>query len=115
MTNAVLCAVDAAELVVVITTCDVRGVAATSALVPIIRAVNPNIGLLVRGPAPGGLRPGEIADAAGLPVIAVMRPEPMLEARLDKGGLRLRRRSPLAIAAREVFAVLEHRYLGQAA
>jgi secretion/DNA translocation related CpaE-like protein len=115
MTDAVVCAIDAADLVVVISTCDVRGVAATTALAPMIGVVNPNIGLVIRGPAPGGLRPPEVAEAAALPMLAAMRPEPMLDQRLDRGGLRLRRRSPLAVAAREVLAVLTHRHIGQAA
>jgi secretion/DNA translocation related CpaE-like protein len=115
MTDAVGCAMDSADLIVVIATCDVRGAAATSALVPMIRAVNPNIGLVIRGPAPGGLRPREIADAAGLPMIAAMRPEPKLDQRLDRGGLRLRRRSPLASAARAVLAVLAHHHSGRTA
>jgi hypothetical protein len=115
MSDAVVCALDAADLVVVIATCDVRGAAATGALVPLVSAVNPNVGLVIRGPAPGGLRPGQIADAARLPLVAAMRPEPLLDERLDRGGLRLRRRSPLAVAARQVLGVLAQHHPGNAA
>ena len=38
-----------------------------------------------------------------------MRPEPMLAERLEQGGLRLRRRSPLAAAARQVLELLPRR------
>jgi secretion/DNA translocation related CpaE-like protein len=106
MTSAASCGLDCADLVAVITTCDVRGVAAASALAPVLRGINPNIGLLVRGPAPGGLRAAEAAEVADLPLLAAMRPEPMLAERLDRGGLRLRRRSPLRRAARAVLNVL---------
>jgi len=108
MTEAATCALDCADLVVAITTCDVRGIAATSALVPVVRAINPNVGLVVRGPSPGGLRAGEAADVAAVPLLAAMRPEPMLNERVEQGGLRLRRRSPLGAAARRVLALLDH-------
>ena len=101
------CALDRADLVVVITTSDVRGVAAMSAVAPALRSANPNVGLVVRGPAPGGLRASDIADASDLPLIAAMRPEPMLAPQLERGGLRLRRRSPLASAARRVLALVD--------
>ncbi|WP_319429590.1 septum site-determining protein Ssd [Mycobacterium sp. RTGN5] len=106
MTSAVAGTLDCADLVVVITTCDVRGVAAASALAPVLRGINPNVGLVVRGPTPGGLRAAEAAEVAGLPLLASMRPEPLLAERLEHGGLRLRRRSPLGAAARAVLQVL---------
>jgi secretion/DNA translocation related CpaE-like protein len=106
MTSAVTGTLDGADLVVVVTTCDVRGVAAASAVAPMLRGVNPNVGLVVRGPAPGGLRAAEAAEVAELPLLAKMRPEPLLADRLERGGLRLRRRSPLGAAARAVLEVL---------
>ncbi|WP_179470444.1 septum site-determining protein Ssd [Mycolicibacterium vinylchloridicum] len=106
MTSAVTGTLDCADLVVVITTCDVRGIAAASAVAPVLRGVNPNVGLVVRGPAPGGLRAAEAADVAELPLLAAMRPEPLLAERLERGGLRLRRRSPLGAAARSVLGML---------
>ncbi|TDO14492.1 secretion/DNA translocation related CpaE-like protein [Mycobacterium sp. BK086] len=106
MTSAVTTTLECADLVVMITTCDVRAVAAASALAPELRAVNPNVGLVVRGPNPGGLRATEAARVVGLPLLAAMRPEPMLAERLERGGLRLRRRSPLGAAARAVLRVL---------
>jgi secretion/DNA translocation related CpaE-like protein len=114
-TSAVAGTLDGADLVVVITTCDVRGVAAASALAPVLRGVNPNVGLVVRGPTPGGLRAAEAAEVTGLPLLAGMRPEPMLAERLERGGLRLRRRSPLGAAARAVLQVLPPGAHGQAA
>ncbi|BBY58042.1 septum site-determining protein Ssd [Mycolicibacterium sarraceniae] len=106
MTSAVAGTLDRADLVVVITTCDVRGVAAASTVAPVLCEINPNVGLVVRGPTPGGLRAVEAAQVAGLPLLAAMRPEPRLAERLERGGLRLRRRSPLGTAARAVLEVL---------
>jgi secretion/DNA translocation related CpaE-like protein len=95
-----------ADLVVVLTPCDVRGFAAAAATVGVVGTVNPGIGLVVRGPAPGGLSPDQAVAAVGAPLLAGMRPEPMLAQRLDRGGLRLRRGSPLSAAARSVLAAV---------
>ncbi len=102
-THAVL---DAADLVVVVSRCDVRACAATGAMAPVLAALNPNLGLVIRGPAPGGLRATEVADITGLPLLASMRAEPQLAGQLERRGLRLGRRSPAAAAARRVLAVL---------
>ena len=106
ITAAAACTLDGADLVVMVTTCDVRGVAAAAAMAPVLLGVNPNVGLVVRGPAPGGLRAAEAAQVTDLPLLAAMRPEPMLAERLERGGLRVRRRSPLAAAARAVLTLL---------
>jgi secretion/DNA translocation related CpaE-like protein len=105
-TAAATAALECADLVVAITTCDVRAVASAAAMVPVLRAHNPNVWLVVRGPSPGGLRAREVADVTQLPLLAAMRPEPMLAERLERGGLRLGRRSALGAAARDVLAVL---------
>ena len=97
-------ALEMADLVVVVTTCDVRGVAATAALAGVLRTVNANVGLVVRGPAPGGLVAADAARAAALPLLASMRPEPGLPQQLESGGWRIHRHSPLASAARQVLA-----------
>jgi secretion/DNA translocation related CpaE-like protein len=106
-TLAVETALDAADLVVLVTSADVRACAAAVAIAPLLRAINPNVGLVVRGPAPGGLRSAEVARSVGLPLIAAMRSQPGLADALEHGGLRLRRRSPLAAAARRVLTVLQ--------
>ena len=106
LTDATQTALDAAELVVVVSPCDVRACAATTTIAPVLSTINPNLGLVVRGPSPGGLRAAEVADIAGLPLLASMRAQPRLAEQLEHGGLRLRSRSPLAAAARRVLAVL---------
>lgn len=74
LTEATVLALDAADLVVLVTQCDVRSCAATAAMIPALTEVNPNIGLVVRGPSPGGLRAGDIAEIAKVPLLAAMRP-----------------------------------------
>ena len=80
--------------------------AATAALAPVLASMNPNVGLVVRGPSPAGLRSAEIAEIAGLPLLAAIKAQPQLSEQIDRGGLRLGRRSALAVAARQVLGVL---------
>ncbi len=114
LTDAAQAALDAADLVVVVSRCDVRACAAAGAMAPLLAAVNPNVGLVVRGPSPGGLRPAEIADITGLPLLASMKAQPQVAEQLERGGLRLGRRSALASAARQVLAVLPRASSGSA-
>jgi secretion/DNA translocation related CpaE-like protein len=113
-TGAVETVLDAADLVVVIAPADVRSCAAAAAIVPWVSEVNPNAGVVVRGPSPGGLRSADVAKIVGLPLLAAMRAHPGVADALERGGLRLRRRSPLAAAARRVLAVL-HQHQAAAA
>ncbi len=106
LTDATQAALAAADLVVAVTRCDVRACAATGSMAPELAALNPNLGLVVRGPSPGGLRAVEVADIAGLPLLASVRAQPQLAEQLERRGLRSRRRSPLALAAQRVLAVL---------
>ncbi|MHA7650135.1 septum site-determining protein Ssd [Mycobacterium sp. ML4] len=109
LTEAVHVALDNADLVTLVSRCDVRACAAAATLAPVLGAINPNLGLVVRGPAPGGLRATEIADIAGVPLLASARAEPGLAERLEHGALRLGRRSALGAAARSVLEVLPSR------
>lgn len=106
LTDASHTALEAADLVVVVSPCNIRACAATASTAPVLTTVNPNVGLVVRGPAPGGLRAGDLADIVGLPLLASTRAEPRLDDQLEHGGLRIRRRSPLATAARRVLGLL---------
>jgi secretion/DNA translocation related CpaE-like protein len=115
LTDATETALDAADLVVLVAPCDVRTCAATSAVAPTLLTINPNVGLVVRGPSPGGLRARELARAAGLPLLAAMRSEPRLAERLERSGLRVGQRSPLMAAARRVLGVLDRQPVSEAA
>lgn len=113
VTSAVDAALAAADLVVLVSPADVRSSAAAAVVGQWLLATNPNVGLVVRGPAPGGLRSADVARITGLPLLAAMRPQPGLAAELEHDGLRPRRRSPLMAAARRVLDVL-HRQPGTA-
>ena len=106
VTPTVEVALGSADLVVMLVPADVRAAAAAGALAGWVRAVNANVGLVVRGPAPGGLRAVDIAATVGLPLVASMRPQPGLADTLERGGLRMRARSPLARAATAVLGLL---------
>ncbi|WIM86406.1 CpaE-like family protein [Candidatus Mycobacterium wuenschmannii] len=106
MTDAVETALETADLVVIVSPCNVRACAATATIAPVLAAVNPNVGLVVRGPSPGGLGADEFAQIAGLPLLASMKSQPRLAEQVERGGVRLGRRSPLVAAARAVLAVL---------
>lgn len=108
LTDATQIALDTCDLVVLVTPCDVRACAATATMAPVLATINPNLGLVVRGPSPGGLRAAEVADIAGLPLLAAMKAQPRLAEQLEHRGLRLRPRSALAAAARRVLGVLPH-------
>ncbi|MFC9892929.1 septum site-determining protein Ssd [Nocardia sp. NPDC127579] len=97
---------DAADLVVLIVPARLRAVAAAETVAAAIAARNPNQGLIVRGPAPGGLRGAEIAEVLDLPLLAAVRAQPGLAARLERGGLTLPRRGPLLDAADAVLSVV---------
>lgn len=102
-----------ADLVVLVTPADVRSCASAPTVADWISAANANVGLVVRGPAPGGLTAAEVARAVGHPLLASMRAQPGLLGTLEHSGLRVRRRSPLAVAARRVLSVL-HRVPAEA-
>jgi secretion/DNA translocation related CpaE-like protein len=113
LTDATQAALDAADLVVVVSPCDVRACAASAAMAPVLAAINPNLGLVARGPSPGGLRAAEVADITGLPLLASMRAQPQLAEQLERGGLRVGRRSALSAAAARVLGVLPRAGSGQ--
>ncbi|MFD6677689.1 septum site-determining protein Ssd [Rhodococcus zopfii] len=95
-----------ADLAVVVTQARVGGALAAARTAEWVSARNPNVGLVVRGPAPGGLRGADVAAVVGIPLLAAMRAQPGLAEALEHGGLRVRRRSPLTAAADAVLAVV---------
>ncbi len=99
----------AADLVVLVVPAELRACAAAEAFAVQAAAVNPNVGAVVRGPAPGGLTAAEVAAAVGIPLLASMRPHAGLAEQLDRGGLRIGRTSPLRKAASTVLATLDKR------
>ena len=55
LTPAAVRGLEQADLVVVVTRCDVRGVAGAATMAAVLTTLNPTVGLVVRGPSPGGL------------------------------------------------------------
>ncbi|GAA3971756.1 septum site-determining protein Ssd [Gordonia caeni] len=96
---------DSADLIVVLTAASVPGVAATRKLLARI-GNRGDAALVVRGPAPGGLSPGQVAEAVGLRLIASLRTRPGVARRCEEGGLRPAERSPEVRAARTVLTAL---------
>jgi secretion/DNA translocation related CpaE-like protein len=105
-------ALRAADLVVLITPADVRSTAAAGVTAGWVGSINPNVGLVVRGPSPGGLRGEDVARTVDLPLLVAMRPQPGLDGAMERGGLRVRARSPLATAARRVLDMLTQQPVG---
>ncbi|MFF2086675.1 septum site-determining protein Ssd [Nocardia sp. NPDC058176] len=97
---------DAADLVVLVVPARLRSIAAAELVSAHLGERNPNRGLVVRGPAPGGLRGAEVAELLGLPLLAAVRGQAGLASRLERGGLNVRRRGPLRDAADAVLAVV---------
>lgn len=94
--EAVLTAADLALLVVQAT---VRASYSGAPVAARVRRDARAAGLVVRGPAPAQVRPQALADSLELPLLAAMRPQRGLDARLDAGGLRLGSRDVLARTA----------------
>lgn len=103
------CLLDVADLVVVVVPATVRGGVAAEHVLARVSQRNPNQGIVIRGPAPGGLRGSDLAGTLGAPLLATLRPEPRIDAMLERGGLDLGRRSPLVAGARSVLDVLAAR------
>ncbi|MFE3189255.1 septum site-determining protein Ssd [Nocardia sp. NPDC059240] len=97
---------DIADLVVLVTQARVRSVAAAKSAAAYCRTRNPNVRVVVRGPAPGGLMAGDIAEALSLPLLASVPSQPGLAERLERGGLTVRRRGPLRTAAETCLTAL---------
>ncbi|WP_016698655.1 septum site-determining protein Ssd [Actinoalloteichus spitiensis] len=92
-------------LCVLVVPAEVRACASAGALVRRLAHHGTEPGLVVRGPAPGGLTARDVSTAVGCPVLTTMRPEPGLAGRLDRGSFRGRPRGPLSAAAERVLAM----------
>jgi len=64
---------------------EIRAVAAAGRMAAGLGLVTSDLRLVVRGPSPGRLGTGEVAQALALPVAGHLRPEPRLAADLERG------------------------------
>ncbi|MDF3049454.1 MAG: hypothetical protein K0R87_1092 [Pseudonocardia sp.] len=106
-TDAAVAALRAADFTVLVVPADVRSCAAAARVAAVVGEHGGAVGLVVRGPAPGGIAPDEVATALDLPLVAAMRPEPGLARALERGTAPGRPRGPLAAAATAVLAELK--------
>lgn len=99
-------ALERADLSVLLVPAEVRASSAAKLIARRMLDLGAHPRLIVRGPAPGGLNPADVAKAVGLPLLTTMRPEPNLPRLLDQGTFRLHHRSPLTKAARTTLRTL---------
>ena len=101
-------ALETADLAVLVVPAEVRACAAAATVAARVSRYGIALQLVVRGPAPGGITPGDVSRALDLPVLAAMRPQRGLGGALDRGAVPGQSRGPLATAARQVMAALDH-------
>jgi secretion/DNA translocation related CpaE-like protein len=99
-------ALDRTDLAVLVIPAEVRACAAARRIAATLHDRGVRTKALVRGPAPGGLLPTDVATAAGIPLLTTLRPDPRLPAALERKGLRPKPRSQLTTAAKAVLAAL---------
>lgn len=104
-----------ADLVVVPVQAQVRAAAAAARWVHVLREHTAGaVGVVVRGPSPGGLRVRDVERAVGARALAVARTLPGLAAAVERSGLcatRSATRGAMAKVAGEVLRALDERQL----
>ncbi len=93
------------DVVLALAVCDVQSAAGVQALARSLSGLD--LRLVVRGPAPGGLQPQDLAASCGLPLLAAMSPERSLPAALERGvAPGDHRRGPLVRSSRRILELL---------
>ncbi|MFB9906236.1 septum site-determining protein Ssd [Allokutzneria oryzae] len=104
--DAALTALDLADLAVLVVPAEVRACAAASRVAERALSRGVDLRVVVRGPAPGGLKAEDVERSLALPLLAAMRPEPGLGRALDNGHPPAQTKGPLAATAGQVLDVL---------
>jgi secretion/DNA translocation related CpaE-like protein len=89
---------EASTTTLLVVPAEVRAAASAARVASRVALHCQDVRVVVRGPAPGGLAPADVARALGLPLVGTLRAEPSLDAALERGeppGTRAR--SPLAV------------------
>lgn len=102
-------AIDRCDLAVIVTPAEVRATLTAERLANELKARGVSPQLIVRGPAPGGLQSADVTNAAKVPALATMKPEPRLAVSLDRGVFHPRDNGPLATAASATLTALADR------
>jgi secretion/DNA translocation related CpaE-like protein len=96
--DASVLALSAADRGYLVVPAELRACAAAARVAAMAAPHCPSLSVVVRGPAPGGLRAREVASALGLPLAGMVKPEPGLAAALERGQPPARDgRGPLAV------------------
>jgi secretion/DNA translocation related CpaE-like protein len=100
-------ALAASDLTLLVVPAEVRATAAAARVAGGIRGMAVDLRLVVRGPAPGGLEASDVAAWLDLPLAGRLKPEPDLEAALERGEAPAGRGvGPLARLCRQLIAEL---------
>jgi secretion/DNA translocation related CpaE-like protein len=83
--DAAVLALQAADRALLVVPAELRATASAARTLGQIRPHCNEVAVVVRGPAPGRLRPREIARTLGLPLAGSLRPEPAMCQRLERG------------------------------
>ncbi|MFG1605544.1 septum site-determining protein Ssd [Actinoplanes sp. NPDC049265] len=83
--DAAALALDAADQTLLVVPAEVRAAAAARRVRSMVGHHCDDQAAVVRGPAPGGLRPEDVAQAVGLPLAGALDPEPAMCAALERG------------------------------
>lgn len=75
------------DTLLVVTPRDLRATAGAVALRSVLAVPGADVGLVLRGPSPGGLGAAEVAEAVGLPVVATLPVDRRLAVGTEHGGL----------------------------
>ncbi|WP_020669703.1 septum site-determining protein Ssd [Amycolatopsis nigrescens] len=95
-----------ADLVVLVVPAEVRAAVAAKCVLDRLAQRTGKVRLVVRGPAPGGLMPDQVASSVGLPLLTSMAPERAVPRMLERGEFSPRPRGALDTAAGSVLAAL---------
>lgn len=105
----------AADLTLLVVSADVRSIAAAVRVASSLRLVADDVRVVVRGPAPSGLRGATVAGILGLELVGRLRSEPGLAHAIEHGEPPARGgRGPLADLSRTVLAALATLPAGEA-
>ena len=108
--DASLLALTSADRTYLVVPADVRSCAAAQHVATIAGMHCPALRLVVRGPVPGGLDSEEVAEALGLPLAGLMRPDPRLARAIGSGDPPAASgRGPVADLCRDLLADLRPR------
>lgn len=105
--DAAVIALQAADQALLVVPAELRATAAAARVAALASEHCARLSVVVRGPAPGGLKAREVARALGLPLAGALRPEPSLCRGLERGEAPTSSgRGPLTGLCRRVIADL---------